>query len=555
MNSIKPLQVTSHVGRDLLASANMFKNEAAAVWEYVVNSLQYVDDGVLPKIHIVVNPKEKFIEIRDNGRGMTHDDLARFFKMHDVNIDRARGRPGRGKFGTGKSAAFGIGSVLRVDTRRRGLRNTVELHRNDVEQSTGENINVRPITTDEATSFPNGTTITIEGIFLSKLNVSLIVEYIERHLQIYRSLMPEVAVNTHVCQYKEPPVVETHSFVPSTEQREMLGDCTLSIKVSAAPLPDIEQGVFITAGLGNLVAIETAGVNAKELGNYLFGDIDVPALETYTSKLEAYDQSRNLQLNPQHPVVQVLLPFVGARLEEVRKLQVAKLREAQKSEEARRLTEQADKIADILNDDFTKTLGKLHDIRSASARPGPANSNAGNTGRSEEQEGVWVEGIKDPGELAQPSNRVPNSADRDRLGRNAPDISKSGQPKQDGNTSIDPVSGAGDKKKKPRGGFSVAFRHLGEGLERSRYDRTSLAIIINLDHVVVRNASKMHGIEDINFKRLAYEIAFNEYAMAIGYNKLEQDPEIPADDLLYEIRTTLNRVSTSAAALYGAQFR
>ena len=30
----------------------------------------------------------------------------------------------------------------------------------------------------------------------------------------------------------------------------------------------------------------------------------------------------------------------------------------------------------------------------------------------------------------------------------------------------------------------------------------------------------------------------------------EQDPEMPADDLLYEVRATLNRISRLAAALY-----
>ena len=37
-----------HVGRDVLAQAAQFKTEAASVWEYVVNSLQYVDPGVQP---------------------------------------------------------------------------------------------------------------------------------------------------------------------------------------------------------------------------------------------------------------------------------------------------------------------------------------------------------------------------------------------------------------------------------------------------------------------------------------------------------------------------
>ena len=52
------------------------------------------------------------------------------------------------------------------------------------------------------------------------------------------------------------------------------------------------------------------------------------------------------------------------------------------------------------------------------------------------------------------------------------------------------------------------------------------------------------------FRRLSYEIAFSEYSMALGYEMAQHDPDIPAYDLLYEIRATLNRVSTSAASLY-----
>ncbi len=50
------------------------------------------------------------------------------------------------------------------------------------------------------------------------------------------------------------------------------------------------------------------------------------------------------------------------------------------------------------------------------------------------------------------------------------------------------------------------------------------------------------GPEDINFRRLAYEIAFTEYAVALGYEMAGQDPDIPADDLLFEVRSTLNRI-------------
>src|SRR5580765_5502256 len=101
------LRVTSHVARDLLSSAAAFKNEAAAVWEYVANSLQYVEPGISPVVQVTVDTAERWIRISDNGRGMSVSDLQHFFTMHAENLDRRAGRPGRGKFGTGKAAAFG----------------------------------------------------------------------------------------------------------------------------------------------------------------------------------------------------------------------------------------------------------------------------------------------------------------------------------------------------------------------------------------------------------------------------------------------------------------
>jgi len=74
--------------------------------------------------------------------------------------------------------------------------------------------------------------------------------------------------------------------------------------------------------------------------------------------------------------------------------------------------------------------------------------------------------------------------------------------------------------------------------------------LINLDHPVVAAALGEAGVEDPTFKRLSYEIAFSEYALALGYEMAKQDPDIPADDLLYEVRSSLNRISVAAASLY-----
>ncbi|WP_431277861.1 ATP-binding protein [Leifsonia poae] len=112
------IEVVSHVGRDILQSAQSFRTPEAAVWEYVVNALQYVDPGVVPVVNVTIDQKAKAITIEDNGAGMTRDDLSHYFTMHGENKARRKGVPGRGKFGTGKSAAFGIGSSLTLTTVR-----------------------------------------------------------------------------------------------------------------------------------------------------------------------------------------------------------------------------------------------------------------------------------------------------------------------------------------------------------------------------------------------------------------------------------------------------
>jgi hypothetical protein len=58
------------------------------------------------------------------------------------------------------------------------------------------------------------------------------------------------------------------------------------------------------------------------------------------------------------------------------------------------------------------------------------------------------------------------------------------------------------------------------------------------------------NVEDASVRRLSYEIAFSEYAMALGYELLKQDANMPGDDLLYEVRSSLNRVALAAAPLY-----
>src|SRR5207253_9240564 len=253
--------------------------------------------------------------------------------------------------------------------------------------------------------------------------------------------LPEGAVNEHLCQYKEPQVAESFTFQPSATQAEILGNVELVVNVSPSPLPASEIGVAITAGAGSFVAIETAGVDRKEFGNYIFGEIDVPALETFESTIEPYDTSRSLQLNPMHPVCAMLIPFIGSKLEQVRLEQVRKLAEARKTEQARRLASEAEKIAEILNQDFRRMMSKLEGIRAVASHPGSAGARFGSTSSADDDEGIWAEGTAQPGDVDNATHRNPNPGPGPRPPRPAPNIETTGAPNQTRKRAVDPAAG------------------------------------------------------------------------------------------------------------------
>lgn len=549
LNESTDLKVTSHVGRDLLAQAAQFKTEAAVVWEYVANSLQYVDQGTSPKVEVLV--KRGSIAISDNGSGMDMEPLRHFFTMHGENLERRAGRIGRGKWGTGKSAAFGIANTLRVDTIRGGRRNVVDLTREAVEMSDGRAIPLDWEVKDESVDSPNGTIITISELILPRIDKSSIIEYIERNLSAFRGSYPTVIVNSSLCEYHEPPISKKFTFHPNEKQSAILGAVELTVYASMKPLRDLEQGIVILAGSGNLVAIERGGIERKEFGNYLFGEIDVPALETYDTRLEPFDASRSLTLNPRNPVVAVLLGFIGSKLEQVRQELVAREREAREREQARRLASQADALADILNKDFETQMQRLRDIRAATSHPGSAAARQGGSGSGDEEPDLWITGLEQPGEIDTLSET--EARDRGKVSndppRPAPIIYRTGQPDNDADAAVSPAGGQG-KRKRPRGGFRVEYRELGEDEDRSMYDSNAMTILINTDHPVVAAALKRDGIESISFRRLSYEVAFSEYAIALSYEMVNRDPAMPADDVLYDIRATLRRITRAAAPLY-----
>ena len=146
------------------------------------------DTGVIPEVTVNLNSRRGEVVVADNGRGMDTDGLKHYFTMHGENIERRKGVPGRGKFGTGKSAAFGIGDVLVVDTVRDELRNVVELHREDIKASSGTNVPTRWSHRNKvAPGSTNGTIVTIRGIQQRRIRTEPMIRTFERYLAFLAS--------------------------------------------------------------------------------------------------------------------------------------------------------------------------------------------------------------------------------------------------------------------------------------------------------------------------------------------------------------------------------
>ena len=368
------------------------------------------------------------------------------------------------------------------------MRNVVSLNRDMISSSAGDAIAVEWPTQNEKTDLSDGTSITISDIYLDKIDTSSIINYIERHLQVFRASTPEIAVNNHLCEYKEPQIVQQFEFEPGEELENTLRNSKLIIKVSQTPLTENEIGVIVTSGHGNVVARETAGIERKELGNYLFGEIDVPTLETFESPIEAYDLSRSLQLNHNHPVAVDLIRFIGSKIEFVRKKYLRDLKEKQRDEEHRRLNQEADKIAEILNSDFRQLQSRLREIKTASAQSGEIVTKNSRVEKVGDEVDTWVLGGDELGTVDQKEPQ--NNEGGGNKGRDKPDILPGAEKDEDGDFPVKAVGGSGSQSKTGKGGFQVEYRELGENETRSMYDALALKIIINLSHPVVTAARK-----------------------------------------------------------------
>lgn len=543
------LSVTSHVGRDLLQSAALFKHEYLVTWEYVSNGLQYVDPGVSPFVTVSIDQGQRSINFKDNGRGMDLKDLANYFTMHGENIDTKAGRPGRGQFGTGKSAVFGIANKLRVTTVKGGKRSVVELHRdNIIKPSAAEKVPVKILESEVPVDESNGTIVEVLEVNLKSIDTNAIIREIERHIAHWKNVT--VYVGQHKCQYIEPASSFHEEFNSEDSPfTASLGKIVLKVSVAKAPLSKEQQGIAITSN-GVLHETTFAGLEKRPFINYIFGSVDVPAIAKDDSPIPAFDMSRSGVLNQKNELVRAIMAFIGMNLEKVLKNLEEEDRKRREDDEVKRLQKEADAIAELINKDFKNWKVQIQNVLAHSV--GAKDSKPSIIDDDEDFDVLAGEGDVAAAEVAQDGGPPDIHNDEPKPEPPDPDPDNSAStflpdPESDtkaGKRKMDP------EKKSRGGGFSVDFREMGEQEPRARYEASERSILVNLEHPQISAALGVGGVKDAAFRRLAYEVAFVEYAIALSVEMANDSHFIDPQDAITSVRETINRMATTAADLY-----
>lgn len=544
--SANTIFVKSHVSRDLLQNAALFKTDKLVVWEYVSNGLDYVDRGTNPTVSVNLDSKRNRIVIIDNGRGMDWGGLQNFFLMHGENLDRKGGRPGRGRFGTGKSAAFGVADLLRVTSVHHGKRSAVELARKDLEESSsGSPIPVRTLEREVPSSAPNGTRIEIERVHLRSLDQAGIIRYIERHLAHWPKNC-SVLVNNHECEYSEPAVAEERRFHPSALLASKLGDVELVVKVAKAPVDEDLRGISI---FSNGVWHETtlAGSEGREMANYLFGEIEVSQLDGDKSPIPPFDLSRSMRLNPSNELVQCIYAFINQSVEEVRRELIEREKRRKAGEDAQRLASEAAEIARFINEDFSSFRDRVSRIRSKA----PGNVDLAVTKATDDTGSDVLFGANTPAEIIRQDGGIGADGSNTEAGAEPRALLPEVKPISSGERLGRPGSSQ-SLQSRPRGGFRVQFQPMGAEERRATYSPEDRTIYINLEHPQLVSARGGGGIDEPMFRKLAYEVAFTEYAIALSSELAQRGEYLDPSDPIYEIRETVNRLARRGASLYSA---
>lgn len=548
MAPLDGFEMESNVARDVLGTAGSFGSLPKVVAEYVTNSIDARVNGTPVTVTIT---KSRYggatrITISDDASGMNDEDLRRFFFMHAENEGRRRGRKTRGRFGTGKAAAFGVGSSLQVETRQNGRQWRVRLAKDELGAAVEENRKPRPevLVDGDSTSKPNGTDIYIDGI-TRQVDERRIASELRKRLGRQLDAHPVVLFNTRVVTV-EPRAVREWTFASTGNAvAAVIGpnvECT--IKAAATAVDEAIRGVVVTANDFPVAQLDLLG----DYGARIFGRCDVPALEDDESTPGPYTDARDMALNEDNGTAGPLAAWLRECLATVTTELSAEERERRAAARDEALRKAASKMEAVLNrhyhGEFHRTRSRAGDI---GTRPGPVTVDPDGEVVLPNPDGVAGYDIP-------PSEPQPFDATSDTP---PPPDSPDGDPTEHGGRprEHDPLGeGRGDAatndsptpRRRRSGGFSIEWDNAGRDAPRSNYIESELTILINLDHPEIAAAYSAGDTSPL-FRMLVFEAAAQEYCYATAYQQLEEDPSMDGSDTVQYVRTTIDLLTRDVA--------
>jgi hypothetical protein len=158
---------------------NLYSNAAAVVSELVANA--WDADANLVSIDWNAGPEDAYVEITDDGSGMTRDDLKKKFltvgyskRTTEGGISSSYERPFMGRKGIGKLSVFSIADTVEVHSARGGERNAFRIEVDElkkrIEEEKPYNPDVIPVSPDLG---DHGTLIRLTNLRRRRIDVAL----------------------------------------------------------------------------------------------------------------------------------------------------------------------------------------------------------------------------------------------------------------------------------------------------------------------------------------------------------------------------------------------
>ena len=548
-NSI-PTGMTTHAGRSLLQETARFSNEGKAVGEYVKNSWQYTDHD--PTVEIIVNQDNKSIRIQDNSNGMDLNDIKRrFLVLHQENIERAKGKIGRGEYGTGKIAALGIGEILRVRTVRNKKINEFEIRRSDCKAAISEKeVKVHWKKENEDTQEDNGTIIDILKFRQKrKISINNIKDFLESKTlteTVYKHKI-NLFLQAEKLEKKEIPYSDKFLVNTDGEFKKIIGDAKLTIKVATRKLDENERGVKVfTKGIYKAF-IKNPSARYNE---FIFGECDCDKLIDENQDPPIFDSSRREELNEDNDLARKFKEFVIIEVDKVRKKLEKEANAKRDKEKEEALKKEAEKMKDFFNSDYkeqelafqkraAKAKGNIDEKNKDLPSLGEQKIVIGNDFNvnlvdGDDNAGVYDGKGNEGGEGGNSQGKEGGKLEKTDL-----DSKYKGKYRQ-------------TKKRKSGGGFNIDFDNLGVDSYRAKYEDDIRTIVINLDHPFLKKIEEMTGGDrnSTKYMRPAWEAAAFEYAYATTTQKRDSGHvEDDSDAVLIEMTKRVDALLRKMTAL------